>query len=259
MFHELWIGEEPGYSRIQKLLGGFQRLLVKKLTLRTAALCHTTNEVYKSRLGSLKIESSILPLFSNIPIVAGNLRREDVLGELETEQKIFPDACWIFVLFGGIHPEWLPEPLLSNIFLAMQKVGQKAAVFVTLGKSGPNLNILKVALQEYSSKGFYHLPKGEMTAREISEYLQCADYGIAISPLHLLGKSGSVAALREHGVPIIVTRLDEGKGDVSSVNDFVLLDENFEHNFLSAAKYPRRSVLDETATLFTSDLKGCLE
>ena len=155
MFHELWIGEEPGYSRIQKLLGGFQRLLVKKLTLRTGALCHTSNEVYKSRLGSLKIESSILPLFSNIPIVAGNLRREDVLGELETEQKIFPDACWIFVVFGGIHPEWLPEPLLSNIFLAMQKVGRKAAVFVTLGKSGPNLNILKVALQEFSSRKFH--------------------------------------------------------------------------------------------------------
>jgi hypothetical protein len=47
-----------------------------------------------------------------------------------------------------------------------------------------------------------------MTNGEISKILQCLDLGLATSPRQLIQKSGSVAAMLEHGLPILVTRND---------------------------------------------------
>lgn len=259
MFHELWIGEEPGYTSIQKVLGVLQRLIVKKMNSRIRPICHTSNGVYRSRLESLGIKSTILPIFSNIPLVNGKMRRKVLLGELKKEHGLDVQDCWIFVIFGGIHAEWSPEPLLSKLVSLMQKAGTKASVFITLGKSGSHSHLLTEALQKYGSNGIYYLQKGEMPARMISEYLQSCDYGITTSPLHLLGKSGSVAALKEHGIPIIVTRINEGDDNPAKAAHYILMDQNFERNFLFAGKYPRVSMLDKSASQLVADLKEFME
>jgi hypothetical protein len=49
---------------------------------------------------------------------------------------------------------------------------------------------------------------GELPAPELSVLLQGLDFGIATSPWSVIGKSGTVAAMLEHGLPVIVTRND---------------------------------------------------
>lgn len=49
---------------------------------------------------------------------------------------------------------------------------------------------------------------GEQPAERISQALQVLDFGITASPLALVGKSGTVAAMLEHGLPVIASRND---------------------------------------------------
>jgi hypothetical protein len=49
---------------------------------------------------------------------------------------------------------------------------------------------------------------GEKTPEEISRLLQNLDFGIATHPWALAGKSGAVAALLDHGLPVVVPRDD---------------------------------------------------
>jgi hypothetical protein len=50
---------------------------------------------------------------------------------------------------------------------------------------------------------------GELQEARVSNCLSEMDFGISTTPLSLLGKSGSVAAMWEHGLPVIVTRLEQ--------------------------------------------------
>jgi hypothetical protein len=47
---------------------------------------------------------------------------------------------------------------------------------------------------------------GELEESDVSRALHSADFGIAVSPLEIIDKSGAAAAMREHGLPVIVTQ-----------------------------------------------------
>ena len=49
---------------------------------------------------------------------------------------------------------------------------------------------------------------GEKSPDEVSQLLQTLDFGIATHPWALAGKSGAVAAMLDHGLPVIVPRDD---------------------------------------------------
>ena len=53
--------------------------------------------------------------------------------------------------------------------------------------------------------------------------MQLADFGLASSPWHLVGKSGSVAAMLDHGLPVIVTRDELPSASAFSPSDDPLL------------------------------------
>ena len=44
---------------------------------------------------------------------------------------------------------------------------------------------------------------GELDESQTSLYFSALDYGLTAYPAELIGKSGSVAAMREHGLPVI--------------------------------------------------------
>jgi hypothetical protein len=49
----------------------------------------------------------------------------------------------------------------------------------------------------------------EQTDERISEFLHSIDAGLSTMDRTLLGKSGTAAAMREHGIPVLVTRVDD--------------------------------------------------
>ena len=84
---------------------------------------------------------------------------------------------------------------------------QKRLVLIFYGKSDltpETINKLKSTLQDRADI----VLAGARPSVEISKILQTLDIGIATTPRQVIQKSGSVAAMLEHGLPVLVTRDD---------------------------------------------------
>ncbi len=209
MFHELWIGAERGAPAKERLVGKLQRAYVLEL-LRVLGpeRIHTSNDAYTGRLGQCGIRADSLPLFGNIPIASG---RADAWLFPRMQQAGIPidsanrPAYWLCGLFGGLHTVWPPEPLLTLLQNAARQANRKL-VLLAIGNLGPGEALWERLAARYDSVPFVKL--GLQPAENISRYLNTLDVGIATSPYSLIGKSSSVAAMREHGLPVIVNRDD---------------------------------------------------
>ena len=103
---------------------------------------------------------------------------------------------------------------------------------------------------------------GEQPAEVVSIIMQTADFGVAASPWDLIGKSGSAAAMVEHGLPVIVTRADrQSRFTVikppSTDPLFHRCDDTLEAKLI--AGLPKRAphaLREETATRFCMLLKA---
>jgi hypothetical protein len=216
MFHELWIGEGGGAALRRRLEGRLQRRLILRMVreLRPSVV-QAQASPYVAMLRLNGIAATRLPLFGNIPFSHSTDRSwlRDALQSagmpmlLERRQDF-----WLFGLFGTLHPEWTPEPLLSRIRSAAT-AHHKQPVLMAMGRLGAAGDRI------WSDLGRIHadIPRvaiGEQPPERISQALQTLDFGITASPLALVGKSGTVAAMLDHGLPVIVSR-----NDVSFVSD----------------------------------------
>jgi hypothetical protein len=255
MFHELWIGEEAEYSPLQRMIGFLQKRIVRNLASATRATLHTSNPTYRLRLKRADLAAEILPLFSNIPISQTVLSKQDVLKEAKMEPDLQIEDVWIFAIFGAIYPRWQAEPLFERIDQVAKRTGNRRCLLLLLGRHGANA-YLERAIQACRQRNWSYLNKGELSPPVISSYLQCADFGIATSPLSLIGKSGSVAAMQEHGMPVLVSRLEDGGDGGSGSNGLILLNHAFEDNLLKATKSEITGRLETVADSFLQTLKS---
>ena len=188
MFHELWINEGPGVLFKHKFLGWVQRYFILKIINRlNVRVLHTSNPAYLALLQQNGIRSNLLPLFGNIPIKEFKCEQSDVL-------KIG--------IFGTIYPQWPTEPLLQ----LLQKTGKKIKIFHA-GRMGAGVDLWEKMKSDYDTV-FEFDQLGELSVEEISHFISSLDFGIATTSWELIGKSGTVAALLEHGIPVIVNRDD---------------------------------------------------
>ncbi len=210
MFHELWIGLPTGAPLKQRVIGQVQRHFILDAVRKLAPkVMHTNNPVYEGVLKRLGIKAHVLPLFSNVPIVPPDddwilchpsLAKAGL--SADTREKF-----WVFILFGGLHPEWRPQPLLDYLLQAGQIAGKRIllACAGNLGQKGPEIwNRMSREFGGKVSVAYF----GEQPPRGVSEILSFADFGISASPWALVGKSGAAAAMLDHGLPVIVSRDD---------------------------------------------------
>ena len=255
MFHELWIGEEAEYTPIQKVIGWLQKRIVRKLASVTQAILHTSNPTYRLRLELAGCPAEILPLFSNISIASPLFSRRDLLEEAGMSPELPQEGFgrWIFVLFGAIHPEWDAETLIGKIDHVRKMAGRPSPLFILIGRNGDQELRHRVG-EECKHHGWGFLEKGELPTDLISSCLQSADFGVATSPLSLIGKSGSVAAMLEHGLPVVVSRLEKAVDAGEGSKRLIPLDASFEKNLLMAKKDVPRAGLDAVTEKFLQSL-----
>ncbi|RXF69440.1 glycosyltransferase [Arcticibacter tournemirensis] len=188
MFHELWVGMDVESSKKHVYWGLVQkqliRLLVKKLK---PVLVHTQTKLYQEQLSKMGIPAFYLPLFSNIPV---------------SEQKMI--ACIekrevSMVVFGAIHPGAPVELLVKE---ACQYSKQKGTpVSLTLvGNCGAEQNKW---VNVWQSENLPVKVMGGQPASKISEILSGSTLGISTTVTALVEKSGSVAAMRAHKLPVL--------------------------------------------------------
>lgn len=210
MFHELWIGEQIGAKLKERIVGKIQRFCVLKLVERLKPqVVHTSNSAYVALLQHCGISVSRLPMFGAIPV---NKQNGDgwLFPTLQNlGLKIDPDTRHQFLLlgiFGLLHPVWPAEPLFTYLAQVAAQHDRKI-VPISIGRIGSGAKLWERLVDAYSHK-FTFVQLGERSPAQISEFFNSIDFGIATSPYSLIGKSATVAAMLEHGLPVIVNRDD---------------------------------------------------
>jgi hypothetical protein len=209
MFHEIWIGEAEQASFKNRVVGQLQKLIIKDLLVKLdPRVVRTHTPLYCHLLEKLGARAGILPLFGNVRLTAHP-------DPAWLTKKWPPDAIpfdapdrtswWIFVVFGSIHPEWDAGRFLQQASGAAHRVGKKC-LLISIGRAGAFGERMWRELQKRENESWRLLPLGPQPEEEISQCLLAADFGVSPVPPENVFKSGTSAAMIEHGLQIILTR-----------------------------------------------------
>ncbi|WP_289661623.1 glycosyltransferase [Flavobacterium panacagri] len=203
MFHELWVGMDKESSFKHKIWGNLQQYIAREVIKKTAARkIHTQSRFYQFQLEKIGCKALYLPLFGNIEVI-----KSEVLAKAKDTLS--------FIIFGTIHPNAPVKEFISEL----SKYGQNANLKVELnfiGRCGSELDHWQAVCKDQNID-FNIL--GEQDAATISKVLQNADWGISTTPWRQIEKSGTVAAMLEHGLDVIcVARPWTPNGKIPSVN-----------------------------------------
>lgn len=194
MFHELWIGMTVESNTKELLWGGLQRYLAGDLIkVLQPAVVHTHTDLYKKQLEKLGAKVTLLPLFSNILVSHPQVIKE------KTEKDIVIHKETDIVIFGGIHPG-APIDDFAQEVAAYAKEHQIEINLVIIGRAGKEQENW---VSEWHTAGLNVTQLGEQPAEKVSEMLERAVFGVFTTPIALVEKSGSVSAMRDHGIHLL--------------------------------------------------------
>lgn len=245
MFHELWVGEQPSLSFKHKVMGGIQRqLILKALRGWQVSAMHTSNALYQFVLSHHGYSASILPLFGNIPIETEN--EPNVAPSLDSKKRtlLFP--------FSQRH-DWN----VSETMERFRDLAHAAGVRLKLIQAGqiradsPHWR----TIQEFCKTHEWECELlGPQTEQSISKLMHEADIGVSSAHIALAGKSGAVAAMQEHGLPVICTITDpisrRFKPDLNQTDElYSLFDDTtrLEYLFSSPKRFAPKARLPSVA------------
>jgi glycosyltransferase involved in cell wall biosynthesis len=241
MFHEIWIGAQIRAPLKCRVTGFCQRKIIENLVKSlNCRVIHTSATAYTQLLWAHGIQAKRLPLFGNIPIAPW-------------AQSIEADRDGLILgMFGAIHPEWSADnllPMLTELHRPIQ--------LFHVGRIGPGEPIWRDISERYGSR-IQLLRFGEQALERISELLLSADFGIATTPLALIEKSGSVAAMLDHGLPVVVSRNDIQFPAIPEVKLssqlLIPVDQDFQKRLSSVKRQPAKARLPEVAEQFLKDI-----
>jgi hypothetical protein len=262
MAHELWIGAAQSASLKERIIGTMQKHYIRQLIrVLRPRLVTTTNAVYVSMLARLGVRAIILPLFGNIPIDAAASESEQKLNAVLGANGIERANSWLGVFFGTIHPQWTAEPIFP-VLLKVAKANGKRLCLVAAGRLGATGESMWNDLSTNYGSEISFVKLGELPPSGISSILVRADFGVATSPWELIGKSGSAAAMIDHGLPVLAGRDDwhlRGSPRPASPTHALLYRLDDKSDDKLASGLPKRtpeSQLTQVAASFLADLNA---
>jgi glycosyltransferase involved in cell wall biosynthesis len=214
MFHELWVGAYYSNKIKTYIYRYLQRIITKRLIMSlNPIVIHTHLSLYKFRLNELGYNVNLLPLFANIPIC-----------ENQTKVK-FCDNKYTFIVFGTIHPN---KPFLLFVN-ELKKIESQYHYIFKINFVGRNGNELKNWIKILKENDIEYKVYGKMDISEISKLLSESDIGVTSNPSIYAGKSGTVAAMIEHGLPVICIsespRMERGLKEIYNPLNLLLFDQ----------------------------------
>lgn len=256
MFHELWVAEEHKAPLKLKLLGRVQkRYIVKFLKAINPLIINTSMPLYKKMLERAGFKASVLPLFSNI--IRGESKIEDfrdkVPDEIYKHRKDYIICC----IFGSIYYDsWDMDTLLSKLETEHQKLGKKVLVS-SIGKIPYGKEFWESLPAKYKNLEF--ITFGMQDENFISYWLtHFVDLGIVTTPAIITGKSSSLMAYIDHGIPVFCkkNKLTFNFEITEDLFDkrLIQVDESFE--FKLVPREPPKSLIKETTEIFVNALNN---
>jgi hypothetical protein len=193
MFHELWVGMEREAPVKYRVLGKAQQLIIKSLIrqLRPSTI-HTQTHLYQTQLAKLGATVHTLPLFGNIPVI-------DKEGAKHNFTPVSVQQPISFLLFGNIHHSDFVQQFTDEAVAYTRDTGTHLSLML-IGRCGPESEHWVSA---WNAAGFTVEVLGEQLPDYISATLRRATFGLATTPTALIEKSGTAAAMQEHGLRVI--------------------------------------------------------
>lgn len=209
MFHELWVGISVISPFKHKITGFFQRFIAKQIVHVTAPrLITTSNILYQLVLSKGAINANILSLFSNIPKTTVDLKfRNTLYNSFEIAESNANQYLFVGV-FGSIYPEANIENVLKKLLLRA-KANNQEVLFVSFGRLGADGEKEIERLTNLFAQKIKFYNCGELSQERISTLLQLLDIGISCTPSQHVGKSGVFAAMKFHGLEVLMSSGDE--------------------------------------------------
>jgi hypothetical protein len=194
MFHELWLGLSVNQSVKYLLWGRLQRKIIEEIiSVLNPSAIHTHTRLYQTQLQKLGYETGYLPLFGNIPFSKNNCLSNNI----EKDPK--PLHLFKMVIFGAIHKTTQIKVFANEVAAYARKNNKK--VFLTIvGNSGAEKENWEAA---FHVAGLPIESLGSQTPENISGIFDNSDAGISTYTIQFAEKSGTIAAMREHGLPIL--------------------------------------------------------
>jgi len=203
MFHELWIDPPPWH---RQLLGMVQQWIIHNLHRHFRPDIVTTSMTsFQQRLSRIGIMARVLPLFGNIPIASHNDERiHELLREAGCKLVQQPRNTFLNgIFFGTVHPNFNVAPLIRWL-AELRSRTSRPVLLSMIGRGGPGAEVLAKQLVSALPDAVEVVSLGEQPEATISQVLQFADFGINTGSPEFLGKSGTFAAMREHGLPVVL-------------------------------------------------------
>jgi hypothetical protein len=197
MCHELWLDKMFPLPVRQRLLGVAQKIVLKQFFRELRPRLVTTHlEYYRELLAGIGIKSELLALHGNIP-VSGT--REQARGWLEDQTAIEKDA-FVAGFFGNLW-QTFDIKMLKELVDEFDALGRSICIMGagSLAASGEK-NWQSIETELGGRCRVHRL--GALAPEKVSLYLASLDLGLTTYPKLLAGKSGAVAAMLEHGVPV---------------------------------------------------------
>lgn len=207
MLHELWIGIPPGTGLWRRVVGAAQRVTILRLLrhLHPTTIA-TSNPYYRDVLAKHGVAASLLPLVGNIPITAESAEAwlDEAVRAAGGPNLTDGRRCYLLLgMFGGIAGNWQATALLGRLDDWAQR-NRRRVVIISAGEAGPFAPLLfKEWKGRYPEIDFVII--GPRPAREVSQFFNSVDAGLSSYASFVLGRSGSAAAMLEHGLHVIVS------------------------------------------------------
>lgn len=188
--HELWAGNFKTESFKNKFLGNVQRLLfaplLKKIEEPTIVV---TTVLALNILKKLGINSHLIPVFSNIPI-------EDI------PVVSVPNPVIRLILFGSSLFR-IDYDLLIKFIERLIEIYNKRIQIDIVGLNNYAIEDWENIKQYFTLDKLVIINHGFSSAQKISQLMQEAQIGITTYMPFFWSKSGSIAAMLVHGLPIV--------------------------------------------------------
>lgn len=254
MFHELWVGMDTEASLKHVWWGKAQQYIIKKLIqrLRPRAI-HTQTLLYQAQLAQMGFASGHLPLFANISNTAGGLGAFNTVNQAVSSST----KAINLVVFGNIHVG-APVDKLAQDAAQYARANDTAVTLVLMGRCG---NEQARWATTWQAAGLPVEILGELEPARISEVLLTSSLGIATTPAVLIGKSGTAAAMQEHGLPVLCVAhawQPRGIGALDVPAGVAIYTEGNFETYLTQGSAPPSSRLSTVAQQLATSLANSL-
>lgn len=179
-----------------RVLGRLRRLEIETgLARLRPRLVFASNSAFVADLVRMGFSPRLLPVVSNIPVLAGL--------PCPPGDDLPPDAR-VALFFARIPADWNARPLLVALRRAIDADSSpRPLVVVSVGETGHRDLGWRAVAAVAAELGCESRRLGPLPPEAVSAWLRRAEFGVSPTPFALWQKSSSCAAMHAHGLPIL--------------------------------------------------------